>query len=426
MMYYRALCFPALVAVLLGAAALSFAQSSQSAIRISLDEAIQLALAHNHALLAARTTILQSQAAETTANLRPNPTLTVDGLFIPIFSPSQLNSDTIDNLSEFDTALSYLFERGKKRQHRLKAAQDQTSVTKSTVADNERTLTFNVATQFTGVLLAESTLSFAQQDLKGFQNTVSISENQYKAGAISEGDFLKIKLQLLQFQTDVTAAQLAKQQALVALRQLLGYQSVPQDYDVAGDLKYQKLPYTLEDLQARALKERPDLRAAEQGIAAAQSQYALAKANGKVDVTGTFTYSHISGFNAGSLTVNVPLPIFDRNQGEIARTNYAIEQAREIEQAASEQVMADVQTAYETVHTNEQTLQIYQTGYLDEAKQSVDISEYAYKRGAASLLDFLDAERSYRDTELAYRQQLASYMLALEQLREAVGTRTLP
>ncbi|MGH9782284.1 MAG: TolC family protein, partial [Candidatus Acidiferrales bacterium] len=270
MMYYRALCFPALVAVLLGAAALSFAQSSQSAIRISLDEAIQLALAHNHALLAARTTILQSQAAETTANLRPNPTLTVDGLFIPIFSPSQLNSDTIDNLSEFDTALSYLFERGKKRQHRLKAAQDQTSVTKSTVADNERTLTFNVATQFTGVLLAESTLSFAQQDLKGFQNTVSISENQYKAGAISEGDFLKIKLQLLQFQTDVTAAQLAKQQALVALRQLLGYQSVPQDYDVAGDLKYQKLPYTLEDLQARALKERPDLRAAEQGIAAAQ------------------------------------------------------------------------------------------------------------------------------------------------------------
>ncbi|MGH9782137.1 MAG: TolC family protein, partial [Candidatus Acidiferrales bacterium] len=197
-------------------------------------------------------------------------------------------------------------------------------------------------------------------------------------------------------------------------------------YDVAGDLKYQKLPYTLEDLQARALKERPDLRAAEQGIAAAQSQYALAKANGKVDVTGTFTYSHISGFNAGSLTVNVPLPIFDRNQGEIARTNYAIEQAREIEQAASEQVMADVQTAYETVHTNEQTLQIYQTGYLDEAKQSVDISEYAYKRGAASLLDFLDAERSYRDTELAYRQQLASYMLALEQLREAVGTRTLP
>ncbi len=58
--------------------------------------------------------------------------------------------------------------------------------------------------------------------------------------------------------------------------------------------------------------------------------------------------------------------------------------------------------------------------------QSRDISEYAYRRGAASLIDFLDAERTYRANQLAYRQALASYMLALEQLRDAVGTRTLP
>ncbi|HKV29191.1 MAG TPA: TolC family protein, partial [Candidatus Acidoferrales bacterium] len=416
--------FSALLAALLGAVALAFGQSSQSAIRITLDEAVQLALAHNHALLAARTTISQSQAQEITANLRPNPVFGADVVGLPVES-ADFTADNI-NQAEFDIGLGYLFERGRKRQHRLKAAQDQTAVTKSTVADNERMLTFNVATQFTEVLLAESTLNFAQQDLKDFQNTVSISESQYKAGAISEGDFLKMKLQLLQFQTDVTAAQLAKEQALVALRQLVGYQSVPQDYDVAGDLKYEKLPYTLEDLQARALKDRPDLRAAQQGVTAALSQYSLAKANGKVDVNGTFNFTHITGYNSQSLIVSIPVPIFNRNQGEIARTNYAIEQARQTEQAASEQVMADVQTAYETVHTNEQTLQIYQTGYLDEAKQSVDISEYAYKRGAASLLDFLDAERSYRNTELAYRQQLASYMLALEQLREAVGTRTLP
>jgi len=412
--------------VLLGVAGLAVAQSVQSPIRITLDQAIRLALAHNHALLAARTTIAQSQAEQITANLRPNPIFTVDGLFIPIFSPSQLTLENIDTASEFDAGLSYLFERGKKRQHRLKAAQDVTAVTKSTVADNERTLTFAVAAQFTGVLLAESSLDFARQDLKSFQNTVGISEYQYKAGAISEGDFLKIKLQLLQFQTDVSAAQLAKQQALAALRQLVGFESVPADFDVAGELRYQKLPGNLEDLQALALKDRPDLRAAEQGITAAQSQYALAKANGKVDVTGTFNYTHVSGFNSSSITVNVPLPIFNRNQGEIARTDYAIAQAQQLQQEASEQVMTDVRSAYEAVRSNDQTLRIYQSGYLDEAKQSVDISQYAYKRGAASLLDFLDAERSYRDTELAYRQQLASYMLALEQLREVVGTRNLP
>ena len=414
----------ALFAVLLGSATLAVGQSAQTPVRITLDQAIQLALAHNHALQAARSTIVQSQDQEITANLRPNPVLGADYVGLPI-TPSEFTTSNID-ATEFDTGLSYLFERGKKRQHRLRAAQDLTAVTKSTVADNERTLTFNVASQFTDALLAESSLDFAKQDLQGFQNTVEISEAQYKAGATSEGNLLKIKLQLLQFQTDVTAAQLAKQQALAALRQLLGFESVPVDYDVAGELQYQKLPYNVEDLQAMAIEDRPDLRAAQQNVAASQSQHTLAKANGKVDITGTLNFTHISGFDSNSAFVSIPLPFFNRNQGEIARTNAAITQAQEAEQETSEQVMTDVRTAYETVKSNEQTVQIYESGYLDEAKQSADISQYAYQRGAASLLDFLDAERSYRDTELAYRQQLASYMLALEQLREAVGTRSLP
>src|SRR5690348_1050056 len=425
-MSHRYLLHSALLAALLGSATLALGQSSQTPVRISLDQAIQFALAHNHSLQAARSTIVQSQGQEVTANLRPNPVFTADGLFIPLFSPNQLTADNLDTLSEFDAGLSYLFERGKKRQHRLRAAQDQTAVTKSTVADNQRSLTFSVASQFTNALLAESALDFARQDLQGFQNTVEISEAQYKAGAISEGDLLKIKLQLLQFQTDVTSAQLAKEQALAALRQLLGFESVPMDYDVEGELQYQKLPYNLEDLQAMAIKNRPDLRAAQQNVYASQSEHALAKADGKVDVTGSLTYTHVSGFNSLSTLVSFPLPFFNRNQGEIARTDAAITQAKEAESEASEQVMTDVRTAFETVHTSEQTLQIYQSGYLDQAKQSVDISQYAYQRGAVSLLDFLDAERSYRDTELAYRQQLASYMLAVEQLREAVGTRSLP
>lgn len=424
-MFYRAVRFSALACILLGFAALAFGQAVQSPIRITLDEAVQLALAHNHALQAARTTIAQAKDAEITANLRPNPTLGVDYIGLPL-RPSQFNWDNITNTTEFDAGVSYLFERGRKRQNRLQNAQDQTAVTRSTVADNERTLTFNVATAFTNVLLAESTLDFARQDLGSFQNTINISEAQYKAGGISEGDFLKIKLQLLQFQTDVTAAELAKQQALVSLRQLLGFESVPLDYDVAGTLEYQKLPYTVEDLQAMALKDRPDLRAAQQGITQAQSAFKLQRAIGKVDITGTMNYTHISNQDTTSFFVSMPLPIFNRNQGQIAQAKDAIVQAQESQQATSEQVMSDVQSAFESLRTNEQTLKIYQSGYLQESKESVDISQYAYKRGAASLLDFLDAERSYRDTQLAYRQQLASYMLALEQLREAVGTRNLP
>ena len=395
-------------------------------VRVTLDEAIQMALEHNHNLKAARTTIQQSEALEITANLRPNPVLTADAQFLPIFQPNRFSEDYINTTAQFDLGLSYLFERGKKRQHRLQAAHDVTAQTRSLVADNERSLVFNVASQFTSVQLAESTLELARKDLNSFQSTVDISEARYKAGDISQGDFLKIKIQLLQFQTDVAQAVLAKVQALVGLRQLLGYESVPADFDVAGDFEYKPVTMKFEDLQAKALAERPDLRAARQGVTAAQSQYQLAKANGKVDVTGTFNYDHIADTSTGSFFGSFQIPIFNRNQGEIARTGFAITQAQELAAAASDQVMTDVSDAYEGVRANDQVVTLYLGGYLDEARLSRDISEYAYKRGAASLLDFLDAERSYRATELAYRQSLASYLLAVEQLREAVGTRTLP
>ena len=393
---------------------------------ITLDEAIDLAFAHNHAIKATRTLILQNQAQEITANLRPNPTLGADSQFIPFFSPQDFSGTNLDQTQQFDVGLGYLFERGHKRQRRLQAARDQTAVTRAQVTDAERTLAFNVGQQFVGVLLAESTLQFALQDLKSFQQTVDISEYQFKAGYIGEGDYLKIKLQLLQFQTDVSSARLAKVQALVALRELLGYDAVPANFDVMGDLGYTPLKAGLEDLQARALRERPDFRQAELGVTAAQSQILLAKANAKVDVTGTYNFTHVSGENTASIFVSFPLPIFDRNQGEIARTNYVLTQAKEQQNSASDIVLSDVSNAYEAVKSNEEVVQLYTSGYLKQAEDSRDISEYAYKRGAASLLDYLDAERSYRSTQLAYRQALASYMTALEQLKEAVGTRNLP
>jgi cobalt-zinc-cadmium efflux system outer membrane protein len=398
----------------------------QATTLISLDQAIELALAHNHALIATRTLIFQNQAQEITANLRPNPVLGADAQFIPIFSPSDFSKDDLDLAQQFDLGLSYLFERGHKRQSRLQAARDQTAVTRAQVTDAERTLTFNVGQQFVSVLLAESTLQLALEDLKSFQTTVDISESQFKAGAISEGDYLKIRLQFLQFQTDVSSARLAKAQALIGLREMLGYNAVPADYDVIGDLAYEPLKANLEDLQVKALKQRPDFQAAVLGVTAAQSQIRLAKANGKVDVNGTFDYTHTSGQNTASIFASFELPIFNRNQGEIARTGYALTQAQESQLSASDTVLSDVGNAYEAIRSNDEIVQLYTSGYLKEAQDSRDISEYAYKRGAASLLDFLDAERTYRASQLAYRQALASYMTALEQLREAVGTRNLP
>ena len=411
---------PIIVLALLGSAA------AQGPARITMDEAIQLALAHSPTLQAARTQLPQSQAQEVTANLRPNPTLAWDSQFIPLFHPSQFTSDILNDQAQFDMGVGYLIERGGKRHRRLQAARAQTAVTQSQIADTERTLSFTVAQDFINVLQAESNLSLAQEALQSFQQTVSISEQRYKAGDISEADYLKIKLQLLQFQTDVSSSQLARTQALIALRLQIGYQAVPADYDVSGDLVYQPITVSLDDVKALALRSRPDLIAAQRGIAASQAQYQLARANGKQDLSTTFNFSHVAGTSTGAFFFNIPLPVFDRNQGEIARTRFAINQSQLQATAASETVLSDVANAYETVRNNDSVVRLYTSGYLNDSKQSRDITEYAYQRGGATLLDLLDAERSYRATQLAYRDALASYMTAVEQLRAAVGTRSLP
>ena len=413
----------------------AFGQVPKGPVRITLEEAIQMALQHNHNLRALRTTIQQSQAEEITQGLRPNPSLFGDWEYLPLGSPAGQNAELysgtstgeyLKNNTEGDIGLSYLIERGGKRHARLQAQKDITAQTRSLVADSERGLTFQVATLFYNVQLAESTLDLGRQDLKSFQATVDISERQFKVGGLSENDYLQIQLQLLQFQTDVEQAQLAKVQALSDLRQLLGYESVSADYDVVDAFAYQPVKVNLEDVQMAALKNRPDLLAAQQGVTAANSQMELMKANGKQDVTVQANYSHVNGINAATLYGSIPLAIFNRNQGEIKRASYVITQAQEQEAAAQGQVMDDVRDAYEGLKSNDRVVQLYVSTYLAVATKSRDISDYAYHRGGISLLDFLYAERNYRATELGYRQSLASYLLAVEQLREAAGVRTLP
>ena len=412
----------------------AYGQATSGPVRITLDEAIQMALQHNHNIIAARTTIEQSQDMEVTANLRPNPSLFTDWEYLPLWSPAKQNPDLytgvsnsayLQNNTEGDIGLSYLIERGGKRARRYQAAKDVTAQTRSLVADNERGLTYQVATLFTNVQLAESTIDLAQQDLKSFQQTVDIGEYQFKAGGISEDDYLKIELQLLQFEADLEQAQLARTQSLSDLRQLLGYESVSADYDVVDAFDYVPLKANLEDLQMKAIQNRPDLRAAVQGVTAANSSYLLAKADGVPDLTVQGNYSHVNGINAATFYLSIPLPIFNRNQGEIARTKSVVTMSQEQQAFTNGQVLTDVKDAYEGVESNDRMVMMYTGKYRDVAKKSRDIADYAYHRGGIALLDFLDAERSYRAEELGYRQTLASYLLALEQLREAVGVRNL-
>jgi cobalt-zinc-cadmium efflux system outer membrane protein len=389
---------------------------------LSIHEAIDLALANSPALKAARTQIDQSRAQETTAALRPNPVLQGDAQFLPIFSPNNFSADNFNQDQQYDIGMGYLFERGGKRQKRLQAARDQTEVTRSGVRDAERNLAFSVAQQFTAALLAKANLDFAIQNLESFRKTVEISETRQQAGDISQGDLLRIKVQLLQFETDVSGARVGLQQARVTLRQLIGFDSVAADYQLVGELTYQPLTETLEQAQATALQKRPDLAAARQSLTAARSQTALAQANAKPDPTTSVTYSHTAGTSSASFFFNIPLPVFNRNQGEIARSRFAESQAMFDAKAAEEAVLSDVQSVYEQAKAAGSIVDLYASGYLKQAQDSREITGFAFRQGAASLIDLLDAERTFRNTELSYRQALANYQSALQQLQQAEGS----
>lgn len=390
------------------------AQPATAPTTVTLDQAIALALAHNHALAATRTAVDQARADEVTAGLRPNPTLSADWQVLP-WSSSLTG----------DVGLGYTLERGGKRDRRIDAARDATAVTRSQVADAERTLGFQVASQFIAVQLAESTLELARDNLHSFQQAIEVSEHRFQSGGLSENDYLKVELQLLQFQTDLEQAQLARLQALSDLRQLIGRDVLAAEYDVAGPFDYGPMAAKRADLHDIAARERADLRAARQAVTAATSQHALAEANASQDLSLSVGYARSDGESATTVGLAIPLAIFDRNQGERAKTRIAVTQAEQQRTELTGQVMTDVDDAYEALQRGARIVEYYRSGYLDISRRSREISEYAYRRGALSLFDFLDAERTYRATQLGYRQALADYLVAVERVRQATGSRAL-
>jgi cobalt-zinc-cadmium efflux system outer membrane protein len=385
-----------------------------------------MALERNQSVRAARLDVDQARANETTAGLKPNPLFTSLNADFPVFTPSQLTWPNIGNNQSFTQSLSYLFERGAKRQKRVEVARDTTDVTARTVEDSERTLRFQVMQAFVDVLLAKSNFEFATEDLSDFDEVVEVNRHRMEKGDISDGDFLKIALQKLQFEQDVSSARLALVQARANLRQLLGYQSVAEDFDVAGRLEHRPYTATLEQVRQEALASRPDLQAAASGTRLADSTSALAYANRARDLVGEVEYDRNGPVNGIGFGFSIDLPIHDRNQGEIARSIVAARQARESESAARVQVLTDVESAFATLETNDRLVSVFESGYLAQAGKSREISRYAYSRGASSLLDLLDAERTYRATQISYRQTLAAYMTSVAQVNFAAGKQVIP
>jgi cobalt-zinc-cadmium efflux system outer membrane protein len=401
--------------------------ASPPARTITFDQAVQLALAHNQSLRGQRLGIQASKADEVTAGLKPNPTLGFVTEDLPVLHPSHFGEiDYLNDNTVVTPSISYTFERGGKRAKRLAVAQDTTRLTSQNVEDAERQVRFDVAQAYINVLLAKSSLDFARRSLTDFNQVVTLNQQRMQAGDISEADYLKITIQKLQFEQDVSAAEVSLTQSRAALRQLLGYETVADDFTVTGDLAHQPHPATLDALKQDALASRPDYQAALTNLRLAQDTHALEIGNRARDLTGELEYQHngpISGFGFG---LSIDLPIHDRNQGNIAHAAVAVQQATAAEAAARHTVLTDVVSAYAALQTADHVASLYESGYLKQAQDSLDISRYAYSRGATDLLDLLDAERTYQETELAYRQVLASYMTSAAQINFVVGKQVIP
>jgi cobalt-zinc-cadmium efflux system outer membrane protein len=413
----------AALAILLIAAAAS-ASDEASARRLTLSEALALAEQQNPALRAQAQAVESNRANEITAGLRPNPTFQND-----------TSSATLGVYQEFEV--------GGKRRARLDSARLATSVSRTDFADARRTLIFDVQQAFVGALLARANVDLARENLSSFQNVIDLNRMRLEKGASSGADFLKIELQMLQFQTDLEDAALALKTAKATLRKLLGEPNLPDEFEVEGELRAISFEKDLSELQQLALVNRPDLKSVETGVQKAAADVRLAKADSYPDPTiGTsllHTGHEIGGpswfqpffpkgetANTMGLGISFPIPLFDRNQGEIARTRSEQRRVEFLAQAARNQVLQDVETAYASVRSSQDRVRLYEQAYLSRARESRDIAEFAFKKGATSILDFLDAERTYRSTQLAYRKELSAYMTNLAQLEAAVGTPVLP
>ncbi|MGH9143769.1 MAG: TolC family protein [Vicinamibacterales bacterium] len=394
--------------------------------RLAMADAVRLALDRNHLLRAQRLNVDLSKADEVTAALKPNPVLTSTNENFPIFSPGDLFShDNFLNNQNFVESLTYLFERGGKREKRTLVARDGTTVAARTASDAERQLAFQTQQAFINVLLAVSSLDLARENLKNFANVLDVNRERMRAGDLAESEFYKISLQKLQFEQDLSSAEVGLVQAKAALRQNVGYDSLTDDFEVTGDLGYTKYTATLDDLKRAALAARPDWLAAQSGVDLARHTQELEFANRSRDITGGVEYDRAGSLNAIGFSVTVDLPFHDRNQGNIAHAKVALAQAAEQQEFARSTVLTDVVNAYSTFQTSEKIVALYESGYLDQAKQSLDITTYVYQQGNGTLLDLLDAERTYRSTQLAYRQALAAYMTSVQQINQAVGRQVL-
>jgi cobalt-zinc-cadmium efflux system outer membrane protein len=380
--------------------------------------------AGNPTLKAARSSVNEAKASEITAYLRPNPSFTASLDQLDPFTPNPYQPLA----SAFpSTSLSYLHERGHKRELRRDSAQQATAIAESAYADQERNLLFTLRNAFVQTLQAKAVLKNAQDNLEYWDKELAIFRLRLDAGDLAQVDLNRLLLQRVQFESDYETAVVNLRTNKIQLLQLLNERTPLDQFSISGPYDFADHIDPQEQFRQAALGARPDLKEAAQSVDLATTNHKLAIANGTADPTFSVDVARNPPIPAYfGVSVSIPLRIFDKNQGEKERTRLDIERNQRLRDATEAQVFSDVDSAYAVLLQNMSLLRAYKSKYLELAVDVRDRLQFSYQDGGASLLDYLDAEKGLRDVKLAYLNLIGSYLTAAAQMNLSVGKEIIP
>jgi cobalt-zinc-cadmium efflux system outer membrane protein len=390
---------------------------------MTIGQAVAEAVEKNVGLLAERANIAIAEARVITARMRPNPSLSLSANHLDALG-SGFDSDNAGGPSEFTAHTDFTVERGGKRALRTEAAQAARTVAELQFQNAVRTLKLDVQSAFVDVLLAKETLELARKNLASLNQIVEINAARLEAGDLAEVEVIRSRLAALQQENAARQAQARLRNALLQLQMAMGRPLPSPAFDVTGELAHDASVPDLEELRRAAAELRPDLLAMHRDAERAAAEWRSQMAQAKVDyVVGTeYTRQFLNArSNSLGFTFNVNLPFFNRNQGEIERAAQERSQAQLRAQATRNKVAGEVALAFEQYTTARDLLRGIEQHMLKQARDVREITEFAYKRGDASLLELLDAQRAFNETMQAYGEARAEYTRSLYVLESISG-----
>ena len=411
--------------------------------QLTLEHAEQLLLQNNLAVIAARYGVDNARAQLLIAAVRPNPTLTLGAEAFDLAAPGKAlfsNSTSAAN-RVYTVRIDQVLERGNKRGLRTQAAASQVQAAEAQVLDTIRTQLLQLRQAFYMAVLARENVRVARENLDLTNDTERLIRARVTAGDAPEWDLIKFQANKVQFQRDLATARLAYQQAVRDVLTLLGSPLAPvggaatissapgiallaeASLDVVGELRLapMTISMSLEELRQAALAQRPDVTAAQKAVDAAQRNLDLARAQRHRDLDVALEYQRNGADNTVGATVSFPLFLSHKFEGQINQGLAQVQQANVMLDQARLQAITDVDKAYQAYQSSQQVLQVYTTEALAKAEESFRIAEKSYQRGATSLLELQDAQRTLNQTRLAANQAYFAHHLSLYQLEQATG-----